>query len=125
MAVLLDEVTVTAAGELDIDIDHMVSLAEAWDSGDSKWDIDRRMRYANDLGSDRSLVAVTAKTNRSKSDKDPAQWLPPASAQCTYGAGWTATKLRWKLTAGKAEQTALEALADGCPDTVVKYEVAP
>ncbi|MEE1735500.1 HNH endonuclease family protein [Streptomyces sp. BE147] len=119
-----DEVTVTAAGKLDID--HLVPLAEAWDSGASKWDADRRMRYANDLGAERSLVAVTAKTNRSKSDKDPAQWLPPAaSAQCTYGADWVATKLRWKLTADNKERAALESLADGCPDTVVKYEVAP
>ncbi|MER5988876.1 HNH endonuclease family protein [Streptomyces sp. NPDC001787] len=119
-----DEVTVTAASKLDID--HMVPLAEAWDSGASGWDAGRRMRYANDLGAERSLVAVTAKTNRSKSDKDPAQWLPPAaSAQCTYGADWTATKLRWKLTADDKERTALEALAADCPDTVVKYEAAP
>ncbi|MFF8717239.1 HNH endonuclease family protein [Streptomyces sp. NPDC015184] len=119
-----DEVTVTAAGKLDID--HMVPLAEAWDSGASAWDADRRMRYANDLGAERSLVAVTAKTNRSKADKDPAQWLPPAaSAQCTYGADWVATKLRWKLTADDKERTALEDLAKDCADTVVKYEVAP
>ncbi|MFF2805537.1 DUF1524 domain-containing protein, partial [Streptomyces sp. NPDC058051] len=57
-----DEATVTDARKLDID--HMVPLAEAWDSGASEWDADRRMRYANDLGAERSLVAVTAKTNR-------------------------------------------------------------
>jgi hypothetical protein len=119
-----DEVTVTAAGKLDID--HMVPLAEAWDSGASAWDADRRMRYANDLGAERSLVAVTAKTNRSKADKDPSEWLPPAaSAQCTYGADWVATKLRWKLTADDKERTALQDLAKDCADTVVKYEVAP
>lgn len=40
---------------------------------------------ANDLGAERSLVAVTAKNNRSKADQDPAQWMPPAAdAQCTY-----------------------------------------
>lgn len=78
----------------------MVPLAEAWDSGASAWDPDRRMRYANDLGSERSLVAVTASENRRKGDKDPSQWMPSAaSAQCTYLADWTATKLRWKLSA--------------------------
>ncbi|MER6611179.1 HNH endonuclease family protein [Streptomyces sp. NPDC000927] len=119
-----DEVTVTDAKKLDID--HMVPLAEAWDSGASAWDADRRMRYANDLDAERSLVAVTAKTNRSKADKDPAEWMPPAkSAKCTYLADWTATKLRWKLTADDKERTALEKLATDCPDTVVKYEVAP
>ncbi|MFE7046059.1 HNH endonuclease family protein [Streptomyces atratus] len=119
-----DEQMVTSASRLDID--HMVPLAEAWDSGASGWDAKRREQYANDLGSERSLVAVTAKTNRSKSDKDPSQWLPPAaSAQCTYGADWVATKLRWKLTADDAERTALEALAAGCAGTTVTYEAAP
>ncbi|MFF3733342.1 HNH endonuclease family protein [Streptomyces sp. NPDC002476] len=119
-----DEVTVTEARKLDID--HMVPLAEAWDSGASAWDPDRRMRYANDLDSERSLVAVTANTNRSKADKDPSEWMPPAdSAKCTYLADWTATKLRWKLSADGKERAALEKLATGCSDTVVKYEVAP
>lgn len=60
---------------------------------------------------------MTAKTNRSKSDKDPAQWLPPAaSAQCTYASDWVATKLRWKLTIDTKEQAALEKLAGGCPE---------
>ncbi|MFI9630373.1 HNH endonuclease family protein [Streptomyces sp. NPDC052042] len=119
-----DEVTVTDPKGLDID--HVVPLAEAWDSGASTWDADRRMRYANDLGADRSLVAVTARTNRSKGDKDPADWMPPAeSAKCTYLADWTATKLRWKLTADDRERSALEKLATNCSDTVVKYEVAP
>ncbi|MFJ5726247.1 HNH endonuclease family protein [Streptomyces sp. NPDC093149] len=118
-----DEVTVTDARKLDID--HMVPLAEAWDSGASAWDADRRMRYANDLDAERSLVAVTAKTNRSKADKDPSEWMPPAeSAKCTYLADWTGTKLRWKLTADDKERTALETLAKGCTNTV-KYEVAP
>ncbi|MGY3056663.1 hypothetical protein ACVWZD_000907 [Streptomyces sp. TE3672] len=104
----------------------MVPLAEAWDSGAPKWDADRRMRYANDLGAERSLVAVTAKTNRSKADKDPSEWMPPAdSAKCTYLADWTATKLRWKLSADERERAALETLAKGCSDTAVKYEAAP
>ncbi|MFE7113143.1 HNH endonuclease family protein [Streptomyces sp. NPDC057575] len=100
-----DEVTVTAATKLDID--HVVPLAEAWDSGASAWDSDRRMRYANDLGSKRSPVAVTAHENRGKADKDPSEWMPPAnSAKCTYLADWTATKLRWKLSADDKERVA-------------------
>ncbi|GAA3476189.1 hypothetical protein [Streptomyces yanii] len=84
------------------------------------------MRYANDLDAQRSLVAVTAKTNRSKADKDPSEWMPPAkSARCTYLADWTATKFRWKLTADDKERAVLEKLSEGCSDTIVKYEVAP
>ncbi|MER5619028.1 HNH endonuclease family protein [Streptomyces sp. NPDC002215] len=117
------EVTVTEARTLDID--HMVPPAEAWDSGASAWDSDRRMRYANDLGSERSLVAVTAHENRGKADKDPSEWMPPAApAKCTYLANWTATKLRWKLSADNKERAALEKLATNCSNTVVKYEVA-
>ena len=118
-----DGVTATAPGGLDID--HMVPLAEAWDSGASQWDADRRQAYANDLGAERSLVAVTAKTNRSKSDQDPAQWLPPlAEARCTYISDWVSTKLRWGLTADRAEQEALLRLAEGCGYAEVVFEPA-
>lgn len=119
-----DEAEVTDAKKLDID--HMVPLAEAWDSGAHDWTPERREAYANDLGSDRSLVAVTAKTNRSKADRDPAQWMPPSeSATCTYLVDWTATKLRWALTMDDTEKTALLELAEPCADSVVKYETAP
>ncbi len=51
--------------------------------------------------------------------------MPPAqSAQCTYLADWTATKLRWGLTAEDKERAALETYAKDCPGTVVKYEPA-
>ncbi|MFB6654111.1 HNH endonuclease family protein [Streptomyces microflavus] len=118
-----DEAEVTDARKLDID--HMVPLAEAWDSGAHAWTPERRQAYANDLGSERSLVAVTAKTNRSKADRDPAQWMPPAgSATCTYLVDWTATKLRWGLSADDAERTALLELAEPCTDSVVEFEPA-
>ncbi|MFJ2568994.1 HNH endonuclease family protein [Streptomyces halstedii] len=118
-----DAVTLTAPGGLDID--HMVPLAEAWDSGASGWTAARREAYANDLGSERSLVAVTAKTNRSKSDQDPAEWLPPlADARCTYATDWVATKLRWGLSVDEAEAAALAELAEGCGQETVEYEPA-
>ncbi|MFJ3575945.1 MULTISPECIES: HNH endonuclease family protein [Streptomyces] len=118
-----DEAEVTDARKLDID--HMVPLAEAWDSGAHDWTPERREAYANDLGSERSLVAVTAKTNRSKADKDPAAWMPPAeAAACTYLVDWTATKLRWELSADQTEQAALLELAERCADSTVEYETA-
>ncbi|MFE2204552.1 HNH endonuclease family protein [Streptomyces rubiginosohelvolus] len=118
-----DEVEVSDAKKLDID--HMIPLAEAWDSGAHNWTPERREAYANDLGSERSLVAVTAKTNRSKADKDPAAWMPPAeSAACTYLVDWTATKLRWNLSADETEQAALLELAEPCADSIVEYETA-
>ncbi|TXL91615.1 HNH endonuclease family protein [Streptomyces sp. IB2014 016-6] len=119
-----DGATITAPGALDID--HMVPLAEAWDSGASGWSAERREAYANDLGADASLLAVTAKTNRSKADKDPAEWMPPtADARCTYIADWVGTKLRWGLAADQAERDALAQIATGCGQQQVEYTTAP
>lgn len=118
-----DEETVTDPGSLDVD--HMVPLQEAHASGAHAWTPAQREAYANDLAAPRSLVAVTATTNRSKGAKDPAEWLPPAdSALCTYLADWTGTKLRYELTADQAEYDALTRLAGQCPDTTVTYNPA-
>lgn len=103
----------------------MGPLAEAWDSGASTWSAAQREAYANDLGADASLVAVTARSNRSKSDQDPAQWLPPAAeVHCRYAAEWVGTKLRWSLLADRAEAAALLDMAVGCPEQTVTYEPA-
>ncbi|MFC8176697.1 HNH endonuclease family protein [Streptomyces sp. NPDC057325] len=119
-----DGVEVIEAGKLDID--HMVPLAEAWDSGASAWDAKRREAYANDQGAAASLVAVTARTNRSKADQDPATWMPPLpDAHCRYIGEWTATKLRWNLTVDPAESEALKVYAEACETTVVHYNPAP
>ncbi|MFF8683168.1 HNH endonuclease family protein [Streptomyces sp. NPDC015237] len=118
-----DQVWVTSASGLDID--HMGPLAEAWDSGASTWSAAQREAYANDLGADASLVAVTARSNRSKSDQDPATWMPPAAeVHCRYIAEWVGTKLRWALSADEAEAEALREVAADCPETTVTYEPA-
>ncbi|MEU3663994.1 HNH endonuclease family protein [Streptomyces sp. NPDC032940] len=119
-----DQVWVTSASGLDID--HMTPLAEAWDSGASAWSGQRREAYANDQGAAASLVAVTARSNRSKADQDPSTWLPPAAGvHCRYIAEWVGTKLRWALSADEAEAAALAEVAAGCPDQTVTYEPAP
>lgn len=104
----------------DLDIDHVVALAEAWDSGARTWTTSRRRAFANDLGDSRSLVAVTDDVNQSKGDRDPAQWMPPYSgARCTYVTHWVAVKLRWRLTVNSAEKSALASFADACPNVTV------
>ncbi|WP_431789219.1 hypothetical protein [Streptomyces sp. G9] len=68
---------------------------------------------------------MTAKTNRSKADNDPAQWMPPAKAATrTYLVDWTATKLRWELSADETKQTALLELAEPCAESTAEYEPA-
>ena len=119
-----DSKWITSAGALDVD--HMVPLAEAWDSGASQWTAERREAYANDLDVPTSLVAVSAAANRSKADQDPAEWLPPtAEVMCRYVSEWVGTKLRWGLTADAVELEALNQLADGCTGTTVTYQPAP
>ncbi|MEV7471417.1 HNH endonuclease family protein [Streptomyces kronopolitis] len=119
-----DDKFVTDARKLDID--HVVPLAEAWDSGASKWTAKRREQYANDLGAPGTLVAVSLGPNRTKGDKDPAEWMPPAKdATCTYAADWVSAKLRWKLTVDRAEQSKLQWVAAGCPSTKVTFTPAP
>jgi hypothetical protein len=86
-----DGVSQTSASALDID--HMVPLAEAWDSGAGSWSSATREAYANDLGDYRTLVGVTASENRSKGDQDVAEWLPPQQ-QCRYLRTITVTLAR-------------------------------
>jgi hypothetical protein len=101
-----------------IDIDHMVPLAEAWDSGAKRWTAGTRERFANDLGDPRSLVGVTASSNRSKGDRDPAEWLPDHH-RCRYARFYVATKIRWHLRVDRTEKHALRELAAGCPTTTL------
>ncbi len=99
----------------ELDIDHVVALAEAWRSGADGWDAERREAFANDLDDPAALVAVTAATNRSKGDRDPASWQPPnRDAWCEYATAWVATKLRWGLSADQAEVDALRNMLRGC-----------
>lgn len=104
-----------------LDIDHLVPLAESWDSGASAWSAADRQAYANDLGDSRALIAVSATSNRSKSDQDPATWQPPAAGyRCTYATDWIAIKTRWGLTVDPAEQTALTEVLAGCPNSPIE-----
>ena len=99
----------------ELDIDHLVPLGEAWRSGASRWDPARRAAFANDLDAPQSLIAVTAATNRAKSDRDPSGWQPPNTAHwCAYATDWVTVKLRWQRTADPAEVTALTNMAAKC-----------
>nr|WTB11991.1 HNH endonuclease family protein [Streptomyces antimycoticus] len=118
-----DDTDVPSARSLDID--HMVPLAEAWDSGASDWSAQERQDYANDLGDIRSLAAVTARENRSKADQDPREWLPTdPGARCRYLQEWVVVKARWQLSADPGEVAALADLASGCHDGRITYTPA-
>lgn len=88
----------------DLDVDHMVPLAEVHRSGGDRWSPARRQAYANDLSNPDTLIAVDKSANRSKGDGDPLSWLPPAwGYRCDYVRRWRATKKRWDLTEDRLE----------------------
>ena len=107
-----DGATWTAAS--DVDIDHMVPLAEAWASGAWSWTTSRRQTYANDLGGP-ELWAVTDNVNQSKGDQDPATWQPSlASFRCTYARAWIQVKWYYSLSVDSAEKSALNGMLATC-----------
>ena len=109
---IYDSVKVTDAGKLDVD--HMVPLAEAWDSGASGWDNKKRELYANDQTDARHLIAVTGASNRSKSDRDPAEWMPiNEKYKCQYIMNWVSIKVRWSLSVDEKELLAIKSIK--CP----------
>lgn len=98
-----------------LQIDHLVALAEAWRSGAWAWDNARREAFANDLEEPDALVAVSGASNQSKADKDPAEWRPPLrSAWCQWATAWIRVKVKWQLTADPAERSALRLLTADC-----------
>ncbi|MEV6873788.1 HNH endonuclease family protein [Amycolatopsis sp. NPDC051128] len=107
-----DGATWTAAS--DVDIDHVVPLADAWRTGASSWTTAQRQAFANDL-TDPQLIAVTDNVNQEKGDKSPDQWKPPLTSYwCTYAKMWTAVKYKFKLTINSAEKTALTSMLNRC-----------
>lgn len=100
-----------------LDIDHIVPLAEAHASGAAGWSIERKRRYANDLKRPAALIAVDAGANRSKGADDPAEWMPPSDEyHCRYLRQWTKVKEVWGLSMDRAERVAVERGLNACPE---------
>ncbi|GGQ45597.1 HNH endonuclease family protein [Streptomyces flaveolus] len=107
-----DGATWTAAS--DLDIDHLVPLAEAWDSGASGWTTSRRQAFANDLTRPQ-LLAVTDNVNQAKGDQDPATWMPSRTDyRCTYVRAWVQVKYYYGLSVDSAEKSALQNQLASC-----------
>jgi hypothetical protein len=107
-----DGATWTAAS--DVDIDHIIPLAEAWRSGANSWTTSRRQSFANDLTRPQ-LIAVTDNVNQSKGDQDPSTWQPSVTSyRCTYAKMWITVKSYWTLTLQTTEKTALQTMLNTC-----------
>ncbi|GAA0897887.1 MULTISPECIES: HNH endonuclease family protein [Streptomyces violaceusniger group] len=98
----------------DVDIDHLVPLAEAWDSGAWNWTTSKRQALANDLTRPQ-LLAVTDNVNQSKGDQDPGTWWPSRTAyKCTYARAWVQVKHYYGLSVDSAEKNSLSSVLNGC-----------
>lgn len=105
------------------DIDHMVPLKEAWVSGAAAWSAQTLRAFANDLGYEHSLIAVSASSNRQKSDRDPASWMPSnIGFACQYLGRWVAVKYRWSLAVDSLEHSVLVAGIEACGDDATVTE---
>ncbi|MGW7312911.1 hypothetical protein [Streptomyces sp. NPDC054854] len=94
-----------------VDIDHLVSLAEAW-----RWTKAERVAYANNFDVNHHRIAVTLRPNRQKADKDVAQWLPIEPARCRCVTEWGTVKRGNGLSGDAPESRTLPDLARQCPD---------
>ena len=87
-----------------LDVDHHVPLKNAHNSGGWRWSAEKKEQYANYLGEENHLIAISARHNRSKGARGPEEWAPPDnSLWCDYATDWAEIKQGWSLTMTAAE----------------------
>ena len=103
----------TKAKASEIQIDHVVALSDAWQTGAQQLTAQMRQQLANDP---LELLAVSGQQNQIKSDADAASWLPPnKSFRCQYVARQVAVKQKYSLWVTQAEQQAIQGILQTCP----------
>lgn len=97
----------------DVQIDHVVALSDAWQTGAQQLTSDRREQLANDP---LELLAVDGPANQQKSDGDAATWLPSNKPfRCQYVARQVAVKKKYALWVTSAEKAAIMRVLASCP----------
>ncbi|MEN9679140.1 MAG: hypothetical protein RLZ57_269 [Actinomycetota bacterium] len=108
------EFTKGQVSSMEVQIDHVVALADAWQTGAFKLTEAQRSQLANDP---LNLLAVKGRLNSQKSDSDAASWLPPLkSYRCKYVARQIAVKVKYGLWVKPAEKTAIQNILKKCPN---------
>ena len=98
---------------MEVQIDHVVALSNAWQTGAFKLSAEQRKALANDP---LNLFAVKGRLNSQKGDGDAATWLPPLkSFRCTYVAQQIAVKAKYSLWVVAPEKAAMVAILAKCP----------
>lgn len=110
---VVDEDTSKEEADDNVDVDHLVALAEAWDSGASEWSASQRDDFAGDMA---NLALMTSELNQQdKSDRDIAEWTPPhGPSVCRYVETYVGVKVEYELTVDGTEKSTLEDLAADC-----------
>jgi len=99
---------------MEVQIDHVVALSNAWQTGAFKLSIKERTAFANDP---MNLLAVKGRLNSQKGDGDAATWLPPLkSYRCDYVARQIAVKIKYKLWFTAPEKEAMVRILKNCPE---------
>jgi hypothetical protein len=105
-----------------VQIDHVVALSDAWQTGAQRLSAERRVALANDP---LELLAVDGPTNQAKGDGDAATWLPPNRGYwCSYVARQIAVKRAYGLWVTSAERDAMRRVLDRCPQQAVPTSAA-
>lgn len=98
---------------LAVQIDHVVSLSNAWQTGAFRWSEEKRKRFANDP---LNLLAVKGSLNAQKGDGDAATWLPPRrSYWCAFIARQIAVKKEYRLWVTRPEKRSMIQVLERCP----------
>ena len=96
-----------------VQVDHVVALSNAWQTGAQQWEPAKRLLFANDP---LNLLAVDGPANSSKGDGDAATWLPPNKGyRCDYVARQVAVKARYGLWVVPPERDAMARVLAACP----------
>ena len=102
---------------MEVQIDHVVALSNAWQTGAFRLSIKERTAFANDP---LNLLAVKGRLNSQKGDGDAATWLPPLkSFRCDYVARQIAVKIKYKLWFTAPEKAAMVGILKSCPEQVL------
>lgn len=98
----------------DVQVDHVVSMSNAWQTGAQQLDPSTRAAFANDP---LNLLATGGPLNQQKGGGDAATWLPPEKAyRCDYVARQVAVKTTYQLWVTPPERDAINSILVTCPD---------
>ena len=96
----------------EVQIDHVVALLNAWETGAQQLSYDTRVQFANDP---LNLLAVDGRTNSQKGAGDAATWLPPVTSyRCEYVTRQVQVKARYGLWVTQAEHDAVVRVLSAC-----------